>query len=101
MSRFSSCMKLAPSATRYCASRVLAVSTSGKYISLRIPWPSVNHTGEAEDSEVPIPCLALDVQLGVEPGRPYASPLVILCFRHKALQHCLSFRHPFLSGCAE
>ena len=82
-------MKLAPSVTRYCASRVLAVSTLGKYISLRIPWPSVNHTGDAADSEVPIPCLALDVQLGVEPGSPNASPLLIVCFR-QAEQFCRS-----------
>jgi hypothetical protein len=48
-----------------------------KYNSLRMPRPSVNQTGEAIDNDVPMPCFALDVQLGGKPGRPNASQFSI------------------------
>jgi hypothetical protein len=38
----------------------------------------VNQTGEAIDKDVPIPCFALDVQLGAKPGCPNASPFSIV-----------------------
>ena len=37
-----------------------------------MPWESVNQTGEAADSAVPTPFLALDVQRASMPGAPGA-----------------------------
>jgi hypothetical protein len=52
-----------------------------------MPWLMVNHSGLCDESAVPTPLLALDVQRAGIPGAPGASPFVVICASCHVFDH--------------